>query len=155
VVLGLLIVSCSLDNSEKALKNCADHYYTKKKMSMLPTNFDKLMYNNLKPENNFEKALVASKEAGFTVFEIIEWIRELQNDKIDSKTTPDRKEDITFAKNIIKDNKKVIKKFISSSLSTKLQIEKYETFFRSCEYDRKRTPKTFDAKWKKSKIIYN
>ena len=55
---------------------------------------------------------------------------------------------------IIKDNKAVIKKFISLNLNTKLQREDYEIFFQSCEYERKRTPKTFDAKWAKSNLVY-
>ena len=154
IVLGLLLTSCSLDNSEKAITNCADHEYSKRNMSNFPKNYRELMKKNIKPKNNFEKTLVTLNQAGFDDFEIFQWIRELQKDEIDSKTTPKRKEDITFAKNIIKDNKAVIKKFISLNLNTKLQREDYEIFFQSCEYERKRTPKTFDAKWAKSNLVY-
>ena len=61
---------------------------------------------------------------------------------------------LAFTKARIKRDKKV-KKFISTNLNKKLENRKYEKYFEACEYERKNTPKTFDAKWAKPKVVLN
>ena len=164
MVLGLLI-SCSADKSVKSITNCADHYYSKNNKRSITSNFTELLYNNKDPENSLEKKIVVLSKAGFSEFEILEWLSELQSIKLPSsknkydKYLQDLKgatiEEIKLAKNIPKENNKKMKRFISSNLNIKLENEMYERYFIRCEFQRKETPKTFDSKWRKAKVVYN
>ena len=168
VVLGLLS-SCSLDNSTKTLTNCADHIYSNKERKFLPFNFETLIsfntkYSGYTPVTDLEKDIMRLSSQGYKRSEIIRWYVELI--KIKGPINKSMKysaiglynanlNSIKIAKKIVADYDRDLKKFISTSLNNKLQVRSYEQYFSACETIRKRTPKTFDEKWKKPKVVYN
>ena len=161
VVLGLLLSNCSVDKSVKSITNCADHYYSKKNIRSITFDFTELIYNNKDPENSLEKKIVVLNRAGFSDLEILEWLSDLQSIKLPLKNKYEKHlkgatiEEIKLAQKIPKENNKKMKKFISSNLNVKLENEKYERYFIRCEFQRKETPKTFDSKWRRAKVVYN
>jgi hypothetical protein len=159
IVVLVFLTACTNDSSVKSITNCADHHYSKKNITWTPLDFYELLENKRKPQNKLEEKLVLLQKGGFKYTEILSWLLDLQKKDIPTKKEANEKqiniEDIKLAKKILKDNNKRMKKFISSSLNTKLINTSYEKYFQRCEFDRKDTPKTFDAKWKKSKVVYN
>lgn len=161
VVLGWLLSNCSVDKSVKSITNCADHYYSKNNKRSITSNFTELLYANKDPENSLEKKIVVLSRAGFSDLEILEWLSDLQNIKLPLKNKYEKNlkgatiEEIKLAQKIPKENNKKMKKFISSNLNVKLENETYERYFMRCEFQRKETPKTFDSKWRRAKVVYN
>ena len=165
-IIFVFIISCSTDNSTKTLTNCADHIYSNKEREFLPENFSYIIARGETwiPVTDLEKEIVKQVKKGKKESEIIRWYVELL--KIPGQINNSRKYmlrathdasigSIRVARRIAYENDKKLKKFISKSLNEKLQYSKYERYFAACENIRKRTPKTFDAKWKKSNVIYN
>ena len=155
VVLGLL-TACSMEQSTKTLTNCADNWYSKKNRKSLPENFVGLITLKAVPQNELEKQINTLAQAGFKPTEIMDWFNDLlKTEGPTSKYLNYKKESILLAKKISKDSDKKVKKFIATNLNKKLKNKKYEKYFEACEYERKNTPKTFDAKWAKPKVVLN
>jgi len=150
VVLGLLI-SCSKDVSEKTLTNCADNSYSENKATIW-TIYNKTIKKGI-ISNEFERHISIFKQAGFESYEINEWIVELVLDK--EMDSYDGKElHAKQAKAAVKKIDDDIRKLTRQNLNSKMQNIEYEAVFYVCEKKRQLSPKTFDAKWKKPRIIY-
>jgi hypothetical protein len=159
----LFIFGCSADKSTKTLENCADNLYSKKDRDILPSNFELLIKetDTWVPITRLEKIIITLKQAGFSRSEIIKWyidvvkIPEPINERKAKTDYGVSLETIKIAKKIAKEGDKVLGKFMKRSINDKLQSSNYYRYFSLCEKIRKETPKAFDAKWKKSKVIYN
>tara|TARA_A100001011_G_scaffold391024_1_gene475620 strand:+ start:1612 stop:2103 length:492 start_codon:yes stop_codon:yes gene_type:complete len=150
VVLGILI-SCSKDVSEKTLTNCADNSYSENKATIWTIYNNTIKYGSV--ANEFEKHILIFKSAGFESYEINEWIVELVLDKnMDGYEGKDLH--AKQAKAAVKKIDNDIRRLTRQNLNSKMQNNEYEALFFVCEKTREESPKTFDAKWKKPKIIY-
>jgi len=144
-VIGLLLTSCSEYMAEQKLEYCADTEYSKKMTEPLSL----YMYiKDKRADNEFERSFRILKDAGVTHGEFLDSIsNEIHNPK---KTSQDLRDTIKRYDNDIK-------KFLNLSLDQKLKkspIIHYKYLFSQCELERKETPKTFDAHWKKADIQY-
>ena len=166
-IISLLLISgCSVDKSTKTLENCADNIYSNKDREYLPSNFDLLIEDAEKwiAVTKLEERIILQKKAGFSRSEIVKWyvgllkikdVEKIKNKYSTIASHGESLETIKIAHKIAKEHDKTLKNFINKSINHKLQSSNYYRYFSACETIRKKTPKTFDAKWKKSKVIYN
>ena len=143
--LVLTLASCSEYMAEQKLEYCADTEYSKEMTEPLSL----YMYiKDKRADNEFEIGILRLKAAGVTHVELIDLIsNEIHNPE---KTSQDFED-------TIKNYDNMIKEFLNSSLDQKLKkspIIHYKYLFSQCELERKETPKTFDARWKKADIQY-
>ena len=151
LVLSLLLTSCSEYMAEQKLEYCADTEYSKEMIK--PGNlYLHLTFNNLHKKldmnNEFERSFRLLKASGVSTGELIDWVREQIRDPLGARQG---------FNDTIKRYDNEIKKFLNSSLDQKLEkspIIHYKYLFSQCELERKETPRTFDARWKKADIKY-
>ena len=147
VVLSLLLTSCSEYMAEQKLEYCADTEYSKEMIK--PGNlYLHLVSNKLYVGNEFERNFRLLKASEVPIGRLIDWIR---------KDIRDPEGADKGFKDTIKNYDNMIKEFLNSSLNQKLKkspIIHYKYLFSQCELERKETPRTFDARWKKADIQY-
>ena len=147
VVLGLIITSCSEYMAEQKLEYCADTEYSKEMIK--PANlYLYLNSTNITADNEFEINIRLLKASGVSHGRLIDRVRNQIHDPEGA--------DKGF-KDTIKRYDNEIKKFLNLSLDQKLKkspVIHYKYLFSQCELERKETPRTFDARWKKADNEY-
>ena len=147
VFLVLMLASCSEYMAEQKLEYCADTEYSKEMIK--PGNlYLYLVLNKIEIDNEFERSIRLLKASGVSTGELIDWVREQIRDPLGARQG---------FNDTIKRYDNEIKKFLNSSLDQKLKkspVIHYKYLFSQCELERKETPRTFDARWKKADIQY-
>jgi len=151
VVLGLVLTSCSEYMAEQKLEYCADTEYSKE-MNDPGNLYLHLASNNLHKkldmDNEFERNFRLLDASGVSTGGLIDYVREQVRDPLGA---------YQGFNDTIKRYDNEVKKFLNSSLDQKLKkspIIHYKYLFSQCELERKETPRTFDARWKKAEIKY-
>ena len=153
-LLGIVVLSllwCANANAEQKLEYCADTEYSKEMIKpgnlYLHLNFNNL-HKKLDMNNEFERSFRILDASGVSTGGLIDWVRAQTRDPEGARKG---------FKDTIKRYDNEIKKFLNSSLDQKLKkspIIHYKYLFSQCELERKETPRTFDARWKKADIKY-
>ena len=143
----LALASCSEYMAEQKLEYCADTEYSKEMIK--PANlYLHLDSNKLYVGNEFERSFRLLKASEVPIGGLMDWVREQIRDPLGARKG---------LKDTIKNYDNMIKEFLNSSLHQKLKkspIIYYKYLFSQCELERKETPRTFDARWKKADIQY-
>ena len=147
----LFVTGCFQDKAEKAIMNCADSRFSRETVREFNrlSYIDRVFRGTQRPKNVFDKTVVELKNAGFKKNEIIVWYEDL---KKGGEVNNANKEIIDF---FINEKNKVNSyqdSVLKRSLTDKLQDDDYHLEFMMCEQSRQNATKTFDAKWKKSKL---